>query len=218
VTPRLPRSASVAEPREGARLHAPAAARNLVPLTELLLAHAPREGTALELASGTGQHVASFAAALPGLAWTPSEIDPARRASIDAHVAEARLTNVVEAAFLDAARPGWGAEQYPRDLVVLINLLHLIPMESVRTVILEAAEALAPGGTLVIYGPFRRGGQLTSEGDRRFDAELRAADATNGYKDDVDIATMLSDAALSPIDMAEMPANNLAFIAGKPRT
>ncbi len=213
---RLPPSASVAHAGEGVKLHAPAAARNAAALTELLLGHAPTTGTALEIASGTGQHVTAFASALPDLHWTPSEIDAARRASIDAHVAEAGLDNVAPAALLDATAPGWGASQRSKDLIVLINLLHLIPMRAVATIIHESALALAPRGTLILYGPFKRGGTLTSDGDLRFDAELRAADPAIGYKDDLDIANLLSDAALSPIDAIEMPANNLAFIAGKP--
>jgi len=213
---RLPPSASVAHATEGAKLHAPAAARNAAALTDLLRKHAPHSGTALEIASGTGQHLAAFAAALPGLTWYPTEIDAARRASIDAHVAEAGLTNAAPAAPLDATAPGWGAIQHPKDLIVLINLLHLIAQPQVDTLITETAEALAPGGLLVLYGPFRRAGKLTSAGDAQFDAQLRAADPAIGYKDDLDIARGLSDAGLSPIDSLQMPANNLAFLAGKP--
>lgn len=79
-----PPRASVADPVDGKRLSAPSAARNTGPLTALLRHHAPREGRALELASGTGEHVIAFAGTFPGLVWQPSEIAPERRASIDA--------------------------------------------------------------------------------------------------------------------------------------
>ena len=212
----LPPSASVANPAGGAKLHTPAAARNVDALTELLREHAPARGSALEIASGTGQHIVAFARALPGLDWQPTDIDATRRASIDAYGAEAGLDNLTEALALDATEPGWGADHAPRDLVLLVNLLHLITMAKVETVIAEAAKALAPGGVLILYGPFMRDGRLTSAGDLRFDADLRAADPGIGYKDTLDIARLLSDAALSPIDTREMPANNLAFIARKP--
>lgn len=214
--PLLPPSASVAHGTAGARLYAPAAARNSAALTELLLKHAPRSGTALELASGTGEHVCAFAAALPGLHWTPSEPDATRRASIDAHVAHSELTNIAPAAVLDATDPDWGGAHFPKDLIVLVNLLHLIPTPDTIMLIQQAAAALAQGGTFIVYGPFKRSGTLSSPGDEKFDAELRAADPAIGYKDDLDIARWLSDASLSPIDVVEMPANNLSFIAGKP--
>ena len=214
---KLPASASVAAPLTGAKLHAPAAERNADALCDMLRTHAPIRGSALEIASGTGQHVVAFAAALPDLHWHPTEIDQARRASIDAYVADARLPNVAPASALDATAPGWGKTQPPRDLIVLINLLHLISMSETATLIHEASTALAPNGTLILYGPFKRGGTLTSDGDATFDADLRSTDPDIGYKDDLDIIRLLGDAGLINRGTVAMSANNLAFIARKAR-
>lgn len=213
---KLPPSASVALPGDDARLYAPAAARNVQSLCDLLRDHAPPKGRALELARGTGEHVAAFARALPDLWWQPTEPDPDRRASIDAHVAAAGLTNVAPAIPLDATQAGWNASHGGQDLVFLANLLHLIPSPHAQSLITAVALALAPGGTLILYGPFSRAGKLTSQGDRDFDAALQSADPAIGYKDTVDMVRWLSDAALSPIDCVDLPANNLAFIARKP--
>ena len=71
MSPRLPPSASVAENARGDRLFAPAAARNLEPLCDLLADHAPQTGRAPEIASGTGQHVVAFPERLPGLPLSP---------------------------------------------------------------------------------------------------------------------------------------------------
>ena len=65
MTGRLPPSASVAHAQDGAKLHAPAAARNAQALLTLLHDHAPASGKALELASGTGQHIIGFARTMP---------------------------------------------------------------------------------------------------------------------------------------------------------
>lgn len=216
MTKPLPPSASVAHETDDAKLHAPAAARNAQAITDLLLEHAPQSGQALEIASGTGQHIVTFAAALPDVMWQPTEINPQRRASIDAYVAQSGLANVYRAAPLDATIPGWGATHPDKDLIVLVNLLHLITSEAVQTLIHEAAHALGKQGTLILYGPFKRTGALTSDGDARFDAELRAADPAIGYKDDLDMARWLVDAGLERIETVHMPANNLAFIARKP--
>lgn len=215
MTRPLPTSASVATAQDGAKMHAPSAGRNADALYAILLAHAPAHGTALEIASGTGQHVTAFAAVCPGLYWQPSEIDSARRASIDAYATDAGLSNIAPAMALDATAPGWGDTQGPRDLILLINLLHLISTPETTTLIAEASEALAPHGTLILYGPFKRSGRLTSDGDARFDADLRSADPAIGYKDDLDIIAMLSDAGLTLAQTVAMPANNLAFVARK---
>ena len=82
-----------------------------------------------------------------------------------------------------------------------------------QTLIAEVGQALRPGGIFMLYGPFMRGGELTSEGDARFHAELRAADPEIGYKDDFDVADWIIAADMTLADMVDMPANNLAFIA-----
>ncbi|MBM1634735.1 DUF938 domain-containing protein [Sulfitobacter mediterraneus] len=215
MTRKLPSTASVAIAQDGAKLHAPAAARNAQALRNLLLDHAPKTGRALEIASGTGQHIVEFATALPGLHWQPTDIEAERRASIDAHVAEAGLSNVAPAAHLNAAEAGWHDAHAPFDLIVLVNLLHLISEAEVRTVITEAAKALRPQGVLVLYGPFKREGRLTSEGDVRFHDQLRTADPAIGYKDTLDMRRWLGDAGLTAVQTIEMPANNLAFVSRK---
>ena len=100
-------------------------------------------------------------------------------------------------------------------MIVLLNLLHLISEAEVRTVITEAAQALRPQGVLVLYGPFKREGRLTSEGDVRFHDQLRTADPAIGYKDTLDMRRWLGDAGLRAVQTIEMPANNLACVSRK---
>lgn len=209
-------TASIADPIDGARLSAPSAARNTGPITDLLRHHAPAAGRALEIASGTGEHVLAFAAAFPGLDWQPTEIDPDRRASIDGWAATRNLPNLRPAIELDATRPGWGAAHGGHDLILLINLLHLVSTPEARVIVAEVPAALSPGGRFILYGPFLRNGEATSEGDARFHASLRAADPETGYKDDFDVIDWLHAAGLALVDVVEMPSNNLAFVSERP--
>ena len=65
---------------------APAAGRNRQPILDVLMPQLPDKGLVLEVASGTGQHVVHFAAALPHLRFQPSDPGEAQRASIDAGI------------------------------------------------------------------------------------------------------------------------------------
>ncbi|MCG7519473.1 DUF938 domain-containing protein [Ruegeria sp. Ofav3-42] len=217
MTPRkLPPNASVATASDGEKMVAPAASRNAEALCDLLARFAPPTGRALELASGTGQHVAAFAQRLRGLNWQPSEVEPQRRISIDAYADG--FENIAPAIELNATDPGWHSRHGAQDLIVLVNLLHLISWPEVKTLVTEAALSLNPGGRLVLYGPFMRAGQLTSEGDQNFHAALTQQYPEIGYKDDGEIRGLLRQCNLTLVEIVEMPANNLAFVSEKPRT
>lgn len=214
--PAHPVTQAFAEATGGDKLFAPAAARNTDAIAQVLQDCAPSHGRALELASGTGQHVVALARLLPGLSWQPSDIDPARRRSIDAYSLDSGLGNIRRAVVIDAVTHGWAARHGHQDLIFLSNLLHLVSRRAADTLIEEVAHALAPGGRFVLYGPFMRAGELTSEGDARFHAQLTEADPTVGYKDDFDVVEMLHANWLELERVVEMPANNLAFVSRRP--
>ena len=203
--------ASFAQPAEGVRLFAPSAANNVGPICEVLCAHAPDSGAALEIASGTGQHIVTFAAHIPQLNWQPTEPDPARRTSIDAYAAD--ISNIAPALELNATAEGWHTAYQGQALITLANLLHLISEAEARTLIAEAGKALTPQGVLHLYGPFLRDGETTSEGDASFHAKLRAEDSEVGYKDDWDIIDWVQSSGMELVEVLEMPANNLSFVA-----
>lgn len=212
----LPKTASIAHAVEGDKLVAPSASRNADDICTMLAQFAPKSGKALEIASGTGQHSIGFAAKFPDLHWQPTEINSTRRASINAYVRDSDLKNVAPALPLNACHPGWSSQYAGQTLIIVINLLHLVSTPEVRTLINEAAMALAPAGRFVIYGPFMRGGELTSESDIKFHASLIGQDPEIGYKDDFDLLDMVQSAGLNVVDIIEMPSNNMALITEKP--
>lgn len=207
----LPDSAALGTGTD-ARRSAPSAERNLSPILDVLARIAPARGRALELASGTGQHVAAFAAALPGLDWQPSDGNTEALASIRAWVAASGLPNLAPPVVLDAGRPGWDRDHSGQDFVFVSNLLHLISATEAEAAVTGMVRALAPGGRAAIYGPFRRDGQLTSPGDEAFDARLRAQDPAIGYKCVTDVTLWAGAAGGRVAETVEMPANNLVLL------
>lgn len=210
-------SASIAnETDESGKLYAPSAERNGTDLCNAIASIAPETGDALEIASGTGQHITTFAAAMPKIHWHPTEVETTRLASITVYIVESGLPNIAPPTFLNATQSGWADKTDPKDLITLANLLHLISTPEAETLIAEAAKTLAKDGTLLLYGPYKRDGQLTSEGDASFDAKLRTHDAETGYKDNIWVIQTAQSAGLKAHETIDMPANNLALVFKKP--
>jgi len=69
----------------------------------------PESGNALEIASGTGQHIVELAAAVPGLIWQPSDIDEIRLSSIASRCLAKQLPNLLPPIRLDVTDKGWSA-------------------------------------------------------------------------------------------------------------
>ena len=212
----LPATASVANLESDGRLNAPSAVRNVVPIVELVRKAAIKSGNALEIASGTGQHVVRLARALPSLNWQPSDVDETRVKSIRCWSDDQHLKNLKPPCLLDATTEGWAAEHHGQDLILLVNLLHLISIEETKILVKEVAKALAPGGLFIIYGPFMRSGELTSKSDMEFHHSLINTDPDLGYKNDLDMLNLFDEAGLVHLSTNKMPANNLAFITQKP--
>ena len=209
---KLPETASVANSKGDARLFAPSAERNSTPIVNLIKQIAPKSGEAFEIASGTGQHIVKLALSLPNLSWSPSEVDEERIKSISAWIEAENLSNIKPPLYLDATETGWSNSLPQSDFIFLVNLLHLVSWNETEILISELSKALKTHGIALIYGPFMRNGELTSEGDRKFHVSLTQTDPDIGYKDDLDMQTLFSNSGLSCLEKVEMPANNLAFV------
>jgi hypothetical protein len=214
---KLPSTASVVVQSGDGRLSAPAAEKNAGPITELVKEYAPERGEALEIASGTGQHIVELAVVKPNLNWQPSDIDPLRIASIETWCKEYNLANVKSPVILNATELGWSSKFNRQKFILLVNLVHLISEDEAKILVSEISAALAPGGRSIIYGPFKRNNQLTSAGDQTFHQSLIKADPQIGYKNDAWMTAKFEDAKLELLKVVPMPANNLAFICEKLR-
>ena len=190
------------------RIHAPATARNRDPILAVLRRVLPPTGLVLEVASGTGEHVAHFAAALPGLVFQPSDPDASRRASIDGWAMGA--ANIRPAMVLDATASEWPVSA--ADAVLCCNMIHIAPWEAAVGLIAGAGRILGGGGVLFLYGPYRRGGQHTAASNEAFDADLRQRNPAWGVRDLEAVAALAAKTGFSAPEIVEMPANNLSVI------
>jgi len=190
----------------------PAADRNKQPILDVLLKVLPAQGTALEIASDTGQHVAWFAAGLPQWTWQPTDAMPAALDSIAAWVAEQGLHNVRPALVLDVMASAWLPGDAKFDLIYCANMLHISPLATCAALMQGAARHLTPGGVLVTYGPYLEDDVPTSEGNLSFDQSLRAQDPAWGIRRREDVEQEAAQAGLRLRARHAMPANNLLLV------
>ncbi|WP_454733904.1 MULTISPECIES: DUF938 domain-containing protein [Cupriavidus] len=196
-----------------ARRMAPATDRNRDAILAVLRRVLPSSGLVLEIASGTGQHAAHFAAALPGLTWQPSDPEPAARDSIAGWTAHAGLANVLPPLALDVRQQPWGIEA--AQALVCINMVHIAPWSAAEALFAGAGRLLPAGGVLYLYGPYRRNGEHTAPSNAAFDAQLRSADAQWGVRNMEDIAALGEAEGFRLDEPIPMPANNFSLVFRK---
>ena len=189
---------------------APAAARNREPIAEVLAEWLPAAGTVLEIASGTGEHVAFLAGQFPNLGWQPSDSHPDALASIAGWRAQADLGNVREPKPIDAASPAWPIDR--ADAILCINMVHISPWAATLGLLDGAARLLDPGAPLILYGPWFELGVAVAPSNLAFDADLRGRDPSWGLREVEAFAAAAEARGLSLVERRVMPANNLMLL------
>jgi SAM-dependent methyltransferase len=186
--------------------------RNKHPILEVLRQLLPPSGSALEIASGTGQHVEWFATHLPQWRWQPTDAPPAALDSVRARIEQQGLRNVRAPVHLDVLAEPWLTEPERFDLIYNANMLHISPWATCAALMQGAARHLAPGGRLVTYGPYLEDEVPTSAGNLSFDQSLRAQDPAWGLRRREDVAQEAQRAGLRLVARHAMPANNLLLV------
>jgi len=200
-------------PPAGART-SPSTARNRQPILDVLRPRLDAQARVLEVASGAGEHAVFLAAALPGVAWQPSDPDPEALASIAAWRDAAATANLAAPLRLDAAKAAsWPAG--PFEAVVCINMIHIAPWSAAEGLMAGAARVLAPGGKLFLYGPYREAAVETAPSNLAFDESLKARDPAWGLRDLAEVRALAERHGLAFRERIAMPANNLIVLFEK---
>jgi len=190
----------------GVRRQAPAAARNVGPIGDVLADWLPASGSVLEIASGTGEHALAFASRFPDLQWQPSDPDPEALASVEAWRAGGP-SNLLPPLLIDTRSGEWPLEQ--ADTILCINMVHISPWESAIGLLDGAQRVLAEGGSLILYGPWLEAGIEPAPSNLAFDQSLKARNAEWGLRLVQDFAAEAATRGLILTDRREMPSNNL---------
>jgi len=182
----------------------------------------------LEIASGTGQHVAHFASKLPQTRWQPTEWCGHAGLQFEAQNVEdictsisawtEGLDNVLSPIALDASASVWPAEVEPQDglrrfmAIVAINVAHISPISAVEGLFAGGGRVLQLGGYLFLYGPFAVAGEPLGPGNQEFDAKLKARNCSWGLREVSDLIELATAANFELIAIEKMPADNLTLV------
>ena len=186
--------------------------RNKGPILEVLRRFlGDTAGVVLEIGSGTGQHAVHFARHLPQLSWQPSD-QGEHLSALTARVGVEGPCNLLPPLELDVAQQRWPCDDDSIDAVFSANTLHIIGWRLVQKFFRGVGRVLRADGLLLVYGPFRYGGQYTSHSNHAFDDVLRRRDPASGIRDFEAVDALAVAQGLTLVDDVAMPANNQTLV------
>jgi hypothetical protein len=170
----------------------------------------PAAGVVLEIASGSGQHAAHFAATFPALVWQPSDVADSALGSIAAYRAEARLANLAAPLRLDVTGVDWPISEAAA--IVCINMIHIAPFTACLGLVRGAARILPSGAPLVLYGPYVIDGDFIAASNVAFDRRLREENPEWGVRELRDVERAARAAGFELERVVPRPANNQVVV------
>jgi cyclopropane fatty-acyl-phospholipid synthase-like methyltransferase len=191
-------------------LDSPAARRNREPILAALRPRLDAGAAVLEIASGSGQHAAFFAAELPGVTWQPTDRDGANFDSIVGWAREHGARNVCAPLELDVTDEAWVVGSF--DAIFNANMVHISPWQTCLGLFRGAGCHLRSGGRLFLYGPFRVDGGHTAPSNAAFDADLRRRDPSWGVRDREAVEEVAAAQGFVFAEPVKMPANNQLLV------
>ena len=183
--------------------------RNKGPILEVLRSAFAGCTRVVEIGSGTGQHAVHFARHLPHLQWQPTD-RAEYLAGLAARVAQEGPGNLRPPFEFDVARPSSLPGTF--DAIFSANTLHIMSWPEVQAFFAYTGRALGPSGTLAVYGPFRYGGEFTTESNAHFDRALRERDPASGIRDFEAVDALAAAQGFVLVADHSMPANNQLLV------
>jgi SAM-dependent methyltransferase len=168
-------------------------------------------GLLLEIGSGTGQHAVHCARHLPRLSWQPTE-QLEYLSSLAARIELEGPSNLLAPLELAVEQSAWPCSADSTDAVFTANTLHIMGWPQVQALFRGVGRVLREDGLLIVYGPFRYGGQYTAHSNSAFDDMLRHRDPASGIRDFEAVDALAVGQGLRLVEDCAMPANNQTLV------
>ena len=168
----------------------------------------------MEVASGTGEHAATFATLIANCIYQPTDPIPEMQSSI-ADVWCKDMPNVLPPITVDVANiPNLLSEDMrdqKTDVLICINMIHISAYVCTEELFQTAKSVLKCGGFVLLYGPYRENGQMVAS-NVEFDISLKTRNPEWGIRDIEDVTAIANKLGFHLESRCEMPANNLTLI------
>ena len=201
------------------RLFFHATQRNKHSIQNVLSKLIKRDGSILEIGSGSGEHGVFFQKCFPGIIWQTSDPELIHRKSICSWIEYEELNKVMpQPLVLDVEKIPW---KIPSNLalslqgIVSINMIHIAQWKCTLALFRESGRLLKKGQFLILYGPFKIGNRHTNKSNYIFDNSLKMQNDLWGIRNLEEVSDAGEKNGFLQEDIINMPANNFSIIYRK---
>ena len=201
------------------RLFFSATQRNREFIGDVLSKIIKKDGSILEIGSGSGEHGVVFQKRFPKIIWQTSDPVLQHRQSIVSWIEHENLNNKMPQPLqLDVENIPW---EIPLKLVnslqgiVSINMIHVAEWKCTISLFKGASNLLMKGQFVMLYGPFKIGNKHTSQSNHFFENSLKMQNDLWGIRNLEEVAEEAIKNGFFQEDIIRMPANNFSIIYRK---
>ena len=201
------------------RLFFSATKRNRACIGDVLSKIIKRDGSILEIGSGSGEHGVVFQKRFPEVIWQTSDPELVHRKSISSWIEHENLSKKMPLPLmLDVEKIPWVIPlkilNYLQG-IVSINMIHVAEWTCTVALFKESGKLLKKGQFLVLYGPFKLGNNHTSKSNYLFDNSLKMQNDLWGIRNLKEVSEEGKKNGFFQEDVIKMPANNFSIIYKK---
>ena len=201
------------------RLFFPATQRNKYIIKKVLSKVIQKNGSILEIGSGSGEHGVFFQKCFPGIIWQTSDPDLMHRKSISTWINYEELNNKMPQPIeIDVEKVPW---KIPVTLaksllgIVSINMIHVAKWDCTIALFRESGKLLKEGQFLILYGPFKFSNKHISQSNYFFDNSLKMQNDLWGVRNIESVSDEAKKNGFFQQNIISMPANNFSIVYRK---
>ena len=201
------------------RLFFPATKRNSAFIGDVLSKIIKRNGSILEIGSGSGEHGVVFQKRFPKIIWQTSDPELLHRKSISSWIEYEELNRKMpQPLALDVEKTPWKISlnlENSLQGIVSINMIHVAKWSCTIALFKGPGKLLKKGQFLILYGPFKIGNKHISQSNYFFDISLKMQTDLWGIRNLDEVCSEGKKNGFFQENIISMPVNNFLIIYRK---